>query len=29
MYKLLIKARPNMIPKFARKHAMGIETIFK
>lgn len=29
MYKLFIKARPKMIPKFARKHAMGIETIFK
>ncbi len=29
IYKLLVRARPNMIPQFARKHAMGIETIFK
>lgn len=29
MYKLLVKAKPEIIPKFARKHAMGIETIFK
>lgn len=28
-YRLLVRARPKLIPKFARKHAMGIETIFK
>lgn len=28
-YKLLIRARPKLIPKFAREHAMGIETLFK
>ncbi len=28
-YKLLVKARPKLIPKFAHIHAMGIETIFK
>ena len=28
-YKLLVWTRPKLIPKFARKHAMGIETIFK
>lgn len=28
-YKILIKAKPDIVPKFARKHAMGIETIFK
>lgn len=28
-YRLLIMIRPKLIPKFARKRAMGIETIFK
>ncbi|WP_028581268.1 hypothetical protein [Desulfogranum japonicum] len=29
LFRILIMHRPKMIPKFARKHAMGIETIFK
>lgn len=28
-YRFLVKIRPKSIPKFARKQAMGIETIFK
>lgn len=28
-YRFIIRIQPEIIPKFARKHAMGIETIFK
>lgn len=29
LYRFLVKLRPSAIPEFARKQAMGIETIFK
>ena len=29
LYRFLVKIRPSLIPEFARKQAMGIETIFK
>ena len=29
LYRLLVMVYPRVIPKFARKHAMGIGTIFR
>lgn len=29
IYRLIVAFNPKLIPKFARKHAMGIETIFR
>lgn len=28
-FRLLMKVHPKLVPRFARKHAMGIETLFK
>ena len=29
LYRLLVRIRPSLVPKFARKQAMGIDTIFR
>ncbi len=29
MYRFTVKIKPGLVPKFARKQAMGVETLFK